>query len=269
MRWSCAQIGIMHRTHMWRVFLSNFLVALVLLGVFYTYSGHKWQKILADDFEVREKIQRSRAVASEAAVAAAHAENEAAEAKKRAAALTQAIAVQAVRVQSVAAEVTRRTGRPPTLTGAAWSCSPAPCGNDQASRELTAQQAELTAMQQKAKEDDEIERKARELVATNISLRTQADQEVIDMEKQRQSLSQKARQFQTMIAVMTVMLILSINVAVVFALHQMGALKVNTTIVFKRWGGRISIAGAGLVGCFLALVTVSFMGLYLMNWLNR
>jgi len=44
-----------------------------------------------------------------------------------------------------------------------------------------------------------------------------------------------------------------------------GPLKADVKATIKRFGGNIAIAGAGLVGCFLAIAATAFGGLYLVT----
>jgi hypothetical protein len=62
-----------------------------------------------------------------------------------------------------------------------------------------------------------------------------------------------------------------LDIGVLWALSKIGGekLKADVRATIKKFGGSIVIAGAGLVGCFLAIAFVAFGGLWLVSWIMK
>jgi hypothetical protein len=63
-----------------------------------------------------------------------------------------------------------------------------------------------------------------------------------------------------------VLLIFAADVLILRILSSIGGpLKADVKATIKKFGGSLAIAGAGLVGCFLAIAFTAFAGIYLIS----
>jgi hypothetical protein len=252
---------------MWRIVLLSLICSILILGALYeTLVRPRWQVFRAAESKLEsEKQSRLEAVRVEQ------------QAKERQAELDRAIASfqKAVELDPPAAGKIQRLLEEASKAGGKGATKEQSEALEKLRQELEKQkQPPISQADQNEdkKRDADIDRRAQEL-ADKMGSREhseQADRVTMDIEKQRQQLRLHEKMFQAGVGVGSVVLLLGLDIGLLFALRRMGGkLSVETKIVIEKWGGKVSIAGAGLVGCFLALVCVSLLSLYLVSHMNR
>lgn len=71
-------------------------------------------------------------------------------------------------------------------------------------------------------------------------------------------------------ASVVVLFIFGVDIAVLWLLRKIGGpLKADVTATIKVFEGNVVIASAGLVGCFLAIAALAYVGIYLFIYLMK